>query len=101
MSRTDLVTGRSAGRSSHVPYAMRELTGGEGKGPEEEARAVGTSLTPEFWERFTVLLVVAIAVTVVLGAALDAFVVRLLRRRTHGTPTRQTPHRLPRTPARC
>ncbi|MHC5907966.1 hypothetical protein ACVNF4_29360 [Streptomyces sp. S6] len=62
---------------------------------------MGTSLTPEFWERFTVLLVVATAVTVVLGAALDTLAVRLLRHRTHGTATRQTPHRLPRTPAHC
>ena len=84
-----------------MPYVVRELTASEGKVPDEEARAVGTSLTPEFWERFTVLLVVAIAVTVVLGAALDTLAVRLLRHRTHATPPRQTPHRLPRTPAHC
>ncbi|MEU6378711.1 hypothetical protein [Streptomyces sp. NPDC046909] len=41
---------------------------------------MGTSLTPEFWERFTILLVVAVAVTVVLTAALDALAARLPHR---------------------
>ncbi|WP_075731196.1 hypothetical protein [Streptomyces acidiscabies] len=60
---------------------------------------MGTSLTPEFWERFTVLLAVAIVVTVVLSAALDTLVVRLRHRRTHGRPAQQP--RLPRTHAHC
>ncbi|MGW0821670.1 universal stress protein [Streptomyces sp. NPDC002845] len=48
---------------------------------------MGTSLTPEFWERFTVLLVLvlvlvlAVGVVCVLTAAFDALPVRLLRHR--------------------
>ncbi|MGW7210840.1 hypothetical protein [Streptomyces sp. NPDC054837] len=42
---------------------------------------MGTSLTPEFWERFAVLLVAAMGVAFVLTAVLDAWAVRLLRRR--------------------
>lgn len=53
---------------------------------------MGTSLTPEFWERFAVLLVLAVGVTCVLTAALDGLAVRLLRRRPPGTPS-QAPHR--------
>ncbi|WP_327319558.1 hypothetical protein [Streptomyces sp. NBC_01235] len=53
---------------------------------------MGTSLTPEFWERFAVLLVLAVGLTCVLTAALDGVAVRLLRRRAHRTPPR-TPHR--------
>ncbi|WP_328766647.1 hypothetical protein [Streptomyces sp. NBC_00286] len=33
---------------------------------------MGTSLTPEFWRLFAVLLVISMAVTFVLSAALDA-----------------------------
>ncbi|MEX3101946.1 MULTISPECIES: hypothetical protein [unclassified Streptomyces] len=53
---------------------------------------MGTSLTPEFWERFAVLLALAIVVTVALSTVLDALVVRL----RHRPPRRP---RLPRTPA--
>ena len=53
---------------------------------------MGTSLTPEFWERFAVLLVAAMGVTFVLTAVFDALAVRLLRRRVQGPPTR-APHR--------
>ncbi|MDN3029176.1 hypothetical protein [Streptomyces sp. S.PB5] len=53
---------------------------------------MGTSLTPEFWERFTILLVVAVAVTVVLTAALDALAERL--------PHHPGPGRRPRTGGR-
>ncbi|WP_165854393.1 hypothetical protein [Streptomyces sp. V2] len=53
---------------------------------------MGTSLTPEFWERFAILLAMAIGVTVVLSTALDTLVVRL----RHRPPQRP---RLPRTPA--
>ncbi|WP_053754339.1 hypothetical protein [Streptomyces sp. MMG1533] len=42
---------------------------------------MGTSLTPEFWERFAVLLVAAIGLTCVLTASFDVLAVRLLRRR--------------------
>lgn len=42
---------------------------------------MGTSLTPEFWRLFAVLLVVSMAVTFVLSAALDALVLRAQRRR--------------------
>ncbi|MDX3637091.1 MULTISPECIES: hypothetical protein [Streptomyces] len=48
---------------------------------------MGTSLTPEFWQLFAVLLVAAIGVTVVLTAALDELAVRLLSRRAHKPPT--------------
>ena len=48
---------------------------------------MGTSLTPEFWQLFAVLLVAAIGVTVVLTAAFDALAVRLLSRRAHKPPT--------------
>ncbi|MGP4051266.1 hypothetical protein [Streptomyces sp. 2A115] len=41
---------------------------------------MGTSLTPEFWERSAVLLVVAIGLTCVLTASFDALAIRLLRR---------------------
>lgn len=53
---------------------------------------MGTSLTPEFWERFAVLFVAAVGVTVVLTAAFDALAVRLLSRRAHKPPT-PTPYR--------
>ncbi|MCX5336648.1 MULTISPECIES: hypothetical protein [unclassified Streptomyces] len=52
---------------------------------------MGTSLTPEFWERFTILLVAAMGVTIVLTAALDALAVRLLRRRAGRTPPPRRP----------
>ncbi|MEV0743153.1 hypothetical protein AB0I51_46215 [Streptomyces sp. NPDC050549] len=43
---------------------------------------MGTTLTPEFWRQFAVLLVIAAALTVVVGAALDALVLRMRARRT-------------------
>ncbi|MEV5528476.1 hypothetical protein [Streptomyces prunicolor] len=46
---------------------------------------MGTTLTPEFWRQFAVLLVIATVVTVVVGAALDALVLRM---RAHRTPQR-------------
>jgi len=48
---------------------------------------VGTSLTPDFWRLFTVLLVIFAAATVVVSALLDALIVRMAR---HG---RSTGHR--------
>ncbi|WP_037884426.1 hypothetical protein [Streptomyces sp. NRRL S-646] len=51
---------------------------------------MGTSLTPEFWRQAAVLLVIAMAVTFVLSAALDALVLRQQRRaarRPSGTGT--------------
>jgi hypothetical protein len=48
---------------------------------------VGTSLTPDFWRLFAVLLVIFAAVTVVMSALLDALIVRMLRHR------RSTGHR--------
>ncbi|MEU6379791.1 hypothetical protein [Streptomyces sp. NPDC046909] len=47
---------------------------------------MGTSLTPEFWERFAVLLVAAMGVTVILTVVFDGLAVRLLRRRAHRPP---------------
>ncbi|MEW2048061.1 hypothetical protein [Streptomyces sp. NPDC005476] len=61
---------------------------------------MGTSLTPEFWERFVVLLVLAAGVTCVLTAAVDGLAVRLLRRRTRRTlpwtphPPQRSDHRV-------
>jgi hypothetical protein len=53
---------------------------------------VGTSLTTEFWERFSVLLVVALAMTAILTAVFttlfDALTARLRGRRPHGTTPR-------------
>ncbi|MFE9650644.1 hypothetical protein ACFYO0_42455 [Streptomyces sp. NPDC006365] len=42
---------------------------------------MGTSLTPEFWRQFAVLLVIAMAVTFVLSAAVDALYLRSRQRR--------------------
>lgn len=47
---------------------------------------MGTTLTPEFWRQFAVLLVIATALTVVVGAALDALVLRMRARRTPQRP---------------
>ncbi|MGW2615219.1 hypothetical protein [Streptomyces sp. NPDC001500] len=49
---------------------------------------MGTSLTPEFWERFAVLLVLAVGLTCVLAAALDRLAARLLRRAARRSPSR-------------
>ena len=48
---------------------------------------MGTSLTPEFWRQSAVLLVIAMAVTFVLTAALDALVLRALRCRAARRPS--------------
>lgn len=47
---------------------------------------MGTSLTPEFWRQSAVLLVIAMAVTFVLSAALDALYLRSRQRRAAGRP---------------
>jgi hypothetical protein len=75
---------------------------------------MGTSLTPEFWRQSAVLLVIAMAVTFVLSAALDALYLRARQRRalrrstgsgTAGptgttTPTTATTRRAPRSAGR-
>lgn len=48
---------------------------------------MGTSLTPEFWRQSALLLVIAMAVTFVLSAALDALVLRAQQRRAARRPT--------------
>ncbi|MFG2023894.1 hypothetical protein [Streptomyces sp. NPDC048825] len=48
---------------------------------------MGTSLTPEFWRLFAILLVISMAVTYVLSAALDALALRAQRRRSRRRPT--------------
>ncbi|MFE3165257.1 hypothetical protein [Streptomyces sp. NPDC059224] len=57
---------------------------------------VGTSLTPEFWEHFSVFLVLALAITAILSAVFttvfDALNARLRNRRRHG-PAPREPHR--------
>ncbi|WP_406464739.1 hypothetical protein OH768_52755 [Streptomyces sp. NBC_01622] len=47
---------------------------------------MGTTLTPEFWRQFAVLLVIATVATVVVSAALDALVLRMRVRRTPQRP---------------
>lgn len=65
---------------------------------------MGTSLTPDFWKLFGVLLVISMAVTFVMSAALDTLVVRLQvrrrQRRQTDDRTATTPHRVdqPRRP---
>ena len=56
---------------------------------------MGTSLTPEFWERFAVLLVLAAGLTCVLAVVFDGLVDRLLGPRSPGTPSH-----MPHLPAR-
>jgi hypothetical protein len=51
----------------------------------EGVNTVGTTLTPEFWRQFVVLLVIATVATAVLSAVLDALVLRM---RAHRTPQR-------------
>ncbi|MEU5100538.1 hypothetical protein [Streptomyces sp. NPDC020996] len=53
---------------------------------------MGTTLTPEFWERFAVLLVAAMAVTYVLAALSDALAVRSAGRHGSG-PAARAAHR--------
>ncbi|MFG2746692.1 hypothetical protein [Streptomyces sp. PAN_FS17] len=56
---------------------------------------MGTSLTSEFWERFTLLLFAAMGVTFVLTALFDALALRRQNRRTHrpSVPPTRAPHR--------
>jgi len=62
---------------------------------------MGTSLTPEFWERFALLLFAAMGATVLLTAFFDALWLRRLERRTHrppmGTPRTPDGSRQPRS----
>ncbi|MCX4904037.1 hypothetical protein OHA11_06750 [Streptomyces sp. NBC_00878] len=53
---------------------------------------MGTSLTPEFWRLFAVLLMISMTVTFVLSAALDALALRVQRRHIRRRPaaTRMT-----------
>ncbi|MFI2435888.1 hypothetical protein [Streptomyces sp. NPDC018693] len=60
---------------------------------------MGTSLTPEFWERFTALLFAAMGVTFVLTAALDALALRAARRRAAAPSPPPSPPAPPRPPA--
>ncbi|GAA3771537.1 hypothetical protein GCM10022403_003520 [Streptomyces coacervatus] len=71
---------------------------------------MGTTLTPEFWRQSAVLLAIAMAVTFVLTAALDALALRAQQRRaarrpsgpgTTGTTTLRRPERtVVRTPVK-
>ncbi|MCC9711311.1 hypothetical protein E4N62_42505 [Streptomyces sp. MNU76] len=51
---------------------------------------MGTSLTPDFWRLFAVLLAVSATLTFVVSALLDALYVRRLRRRRDRQPTART-----------
>lgn len=53
---------------------------------DREVNTVGTTLTPEFWRQFAVLLVIAAAAVVVAAAALDALVLRMSDRLTSPRP---------------
>ncbi|MDH6514814.1 hypothetical protein M2163_008212 [Streptomyces sp. SAI-135] len=52
---------------------------------------MGTSLTPEFWERFVLLLFASMGVTVVLTALFDALALRVARRRAQTPPAPAPP----------
>ncbi|KUO17723.1 hypothetical protein [Streptomyces dysideae] len=52
---------------------------------------MGTSLTAEFWERFTLLLFAAMGVTFALAALFDALALRRQNRRTQQPPVPPTP----------
>ncbi len=81
-----------SGRMAHVAPAVTELAESERERRRSEgARIVGTSLTPEFWERFVLLLFVAMGVTFALTMLFDALALRWLNRRGHRPPTRPTP----------
>lgn len=56
---------------------------------------MGTSLTPEFWERCTLLLFVAMGVTFALAALFDTLALRRQNRRALRPPVPATraPHR--------
>ncbi|MDC0765366.1 hypothetical protein [Streptomyces sp. HD] len=56
---------------------------------------MGTSLTPEFWERFTLLLFAAMGVTFGLAALFDWLALRRQSRRAHRLPTEPTQPALP------
>lgn len=60
----------------------------------EGVDTVGTTLTPEFWRQFAVLLVIATVTTAVLSAALDALVLRM---RAHRAPQGSSATRVVRT----
>ncbi|WP_033327127.1 hypothetical protein [Streptomyces yerevanensis] len=61
---------------------------------------MGTSLTPEFWRLFAVLLVISMAVTFVLSAALDVLALRAQRRRSRRRPTARRMTEASRRPVR-
>ena len=61
---------------------------------------MGTSLTPEFWRLFAVLLVISTAVTFTLSAALDALALRAQRRHIRRRPTATRMSEASRQPAR-
>jgi len=77
-----------------VPGSVSGLDGSEGKDADPEGtKAMGINLTPEFWERFTILLVAAVGVTIALTAMLDALADRVLRRRAGRSTSSPTPPR--------
>ncbi|WP_432193170.1 hypothetical protein [Streptomyces sp. bgisy027] len=55
---------------------------------------MGTSLTPEFWERFTLLLFAAMGITFALAALFDALALRRQNRPAHrpSVPPTRAPH---------
>ncbi|GGR84204.1 hypothetical protein GCM10010269_24210 [Streptomyces humidus] len=62
---------------------------------------MGTSLTPEFWERFAVLLLLAVGLTGVLATVFARLADRLPRHRAHSAAPRvssgpdRSDHRMP------
>ncbi|MFD5593400.1 hypothetical protein [Streptomyces griseorubiginosus] len=61
---------------------------------------MGTSLTPEFWERFVLLLFAAMGATIVLTAFFDALALRIARRRAQTPPAPPAAQARPRLAAR-
>lgn len=79
--RAGTVAAPCAGRSAHAVRRGSEFHVSDDNGARRRGvRIVGTSLTPEFWERFAVLLVAAMGVTFALTAAMDALALRVARR---------------------
>ncbi|WP_405577210.1 hypothetical protein [Streptomyces sp. NBC_01092] len=60
---------------------------------------MGTSLTPEFWERFALLLFAATGVAFALAALFDSLALRRQNRRAHRPPIKSVkPTRAPHRP---
>ncbi|MFF1723288.1 hypothetical protein [Streptomyces sviceus] len=68
------------------PWATRSI-GRATRLRQGDLRHAAATPTPDFWKLFGVLLVISMAVTSVVSAALDTLVVRLQERRRQSRPT--------------